>query len=112
MIHVFPQETAIQDIAVGQSVPARRVLLRFNRAGKIHFLRMGTESRNPGLPGYVEQLPGQGTSTASITRTETSKWTISAPPGSLARLAVWGPEPVDLGLYRVSFEIDLDVQRP
>ena len=67
MIHVFPQETAIQDIAVGQSVPARRVLLRFNRAGKIHFLRMGTESRNPGLPGYVEQLPGQGTSTASIT---------------------------------------------
>jgi hypothetical protein len=73
---------------------------------------MGSESFDPAMPGNIELLPGQGTSTARITRETTTKWVISAPPNSMARLSVWGPKPVDLGLYRFSFEVQLDVQRP
>jgi hypothetical protein len=113
MLHVFPQKgAALKDMGVGEIIPARRVLLRFHQEGKIYFLRMGSETFVPPLPGgYMEILPGQNTTTARITRESQTKWKITAAPGSLTRLSIWGPKPVDLGLYRFSFEIDLRTQR-
>jgi hypothetical protein len=112
MLYIFPQDSAINDIRVGQTVTARQALLRFHRDDKIYYLRMGTVPFPRPLGGYVERLPGQGSTTASITRESETKWVITAAPGSLARLSIWGPEPVDLGLYRFSFEIEIRVQRP
>jgi hypothetical protein len=96
---------------VGQTAPSPRSLLRFHRDGKIYYLRMGTERFEPPLPNYVELLPGTGSTSAQITRTAEHKWVIQAPIGSLARLSQWGKDPVDLGLYRFSFEIQLETQR-
>jgi hypothetical protein len=113
MLHVFPgpKSAPIKDIGIGQTVSAQRVLLRFHRDGKIYFLRMGSEPFDRPLPGQVELLPGHGTTMARIVRETETKWTISSPPGSLARLSIWGAEPVDLGLYRFSFEILIETQR-
>lgn len=102
----------LYQMQVGQTTPSPRSLLRFHRDGQIYFLRMGSEPFERPMPAYVELLPAQGTTTAQITRTEGHKWVIQAPPGSLARLSQWGKNPVDLGLYRFSFEIQLETQRP
>jgi hypothetical protein len=114
-MHVFPPQhgVAMKDIAVGQTISAQRVLFRFQEGNSIYYLRMGAEPFDgQGLPGYVELLPGQGTTVPQITRDSDNKWTISAKSGSLARLSIWGPKPVDLGLYQFSFEMELGVQRP
>ena len=111
-IHVFPNGPAIQDVPVGETIEAKRVLVRFEKGGEIYYVRMGTEANDPGLPGYVELLPGDGTTTARIKRETASRWSIVAPPGSLGRLAKWGPKPVDLGLYDFSYELHLTIQRP
>jgi hypothetical protein len=50
------------------TVTAKRVLVRFERGGRIHYLRFGNAAFDPALPGYVELLPGEGTTTARITR--------------------------------------------
>ena len=105
------KEPPLQQMPVGQTTESRRALLRFHRGGKIYYLRFGTEAFSPGMPAYIELLPGHGTATVKITRTSETKWTIAAGPGSLGRLSIWGAEPVDLGLYQFSFEIHLDLQR-
>lgn len=101
----------LQRMRVGNTAYCRRALLRFHRGGKIYYLRFGTEAFSPGMPGYVELLPGQGTTAVRISRTEEFKWTIATGSESLGRLSLWGAEPVDLGLYRFSFEIQLELQR-
>lgn len=111
MLYMFPEDSAMKDIGVGQTVTARRALLRFHRDDKIYYLRMGATPFPRPLPAHLELLSGEGTTTASITRKSETQWVIAAAPGSLARLSIWGPEPVDLGLYRFSFEIQLLVQR-
>jgi hypothetical protein len=101
----------LYQMQVGRTEPLPRSLLRFHRDGKIYYLRMGAERFEPPMPAYVELLPGNGSTAAQVTRTAEHKWVMQALPGSLARLSQWGENPVDLGLYRFSFETQIETQR-
>jgi len=116
MLHAFPvgfpKTRPLHDLKIGESANLGRTLLRFTYRDKIHYLRFGTDSLGIPLPGgYTENLPGVGSTTVTVRRDAEIRWTISAPPGTLGRLSIWGQEPVDLGLYRFSFSITVEEQR-
>jgi hypothetical protein len=83
--------------------PVERVEFQFRINGMPHLLQMGEWTQ--GEFSIQPRLHGDGTATASVAHTDASTWTVTAPPGSLARL--WDlsdPErPVDKGLYEVPF---------
>jgi hypothetical protein len=110
MLHIFPPAgKRMQDMPVGQTVVAPEASLRFHVKEEIYFLRFvesSTEDSN-------RALPDKGSSPVTVTRESEHVWRIEAKPGSSARLSKWEPtQRADLGLYRFSFELRVQLQRP
>lgn len=86
-------------------VNSERVEFQFRIAGEPHQLQMGEWTAGEFIEG-VPQVHGTGTSSARIAHRDLGTWTVSAPPGSMARL--WNLndplKPVDRGLYFLPFD--------
>lgn len=104
-----------QDVPIGTTVLSDRTQMNFSINGVPHLLQMGPWSLGDCGEGYARggRLHGIGTTQAHISRISGSEYTITAPPGSVARL--WdhhNPEaPVDRGLYYVQFRARLRPSR-
>lgn len=94
------------DIPMGVTITSERVEIRFFSDGEQHILQFG-----PWVAGQYQpnqgRITGEGTTAATITRASDSLWVVRSGPGSVGRL--WNNrdprKPVDLGLYRFSFEV-------
>ena len=101
---------SIQALPLGQTSSSERVNLSVTIDGKRHMLQFGSWA--PGeFTSTLQNVHGNGTTAARITRDSETEWTIDAREGSIGRL--WdisdGKIALDKGLYRFSFKIRFEL---
>jgi hypothetical protein len=106
----LPLIRRVLDLDVGHTIESERVEIRFFMNGVQHILQFG-----PWTAGQVQRtnqvvFHGEGTTRGTITRVSETKWLLRSASESIGRL--WDnhdpSHPVDLGLYRFSYEVQFD----
>lgn len=96
---------SVLEIPIGATVQAAQTDVEFHIDGVVHTLQIGPQ---PAGHCFSDRsaVNGSGTSTGTITRTDSTTWVIDVPPGSVARLFdvhLSYPNAVNKGLYHVAF---------
>jgi hypothetical protein len=96
---------SVLEIPIGTTVQAAQADVEFHIDGVVHSIQIGPQ---PGGHCFSDRtaIHGNGTSRATITRTDSTTWVIDVPPGSVGRLFdvhLSYPNAVDKGLYHVAY---------
>lgn len=109
-LHVFLDHEgriirSIQELESGKEAASERVEFDFHIGGIDHVLLVGPWGPGEFNRAQAKPLHGEGTTRATVKRISATGWTVEAPANSVGRL--WNnadrANPIDLGLYRVSF---------